>query len=351
MAIFFVVGLEIKREVLVGKSASLRQASLSPRSWRDAGAGGHLRPDGSRRSRRRRQGVPMATDIAFCPGRPGAARPARPLALKVFLTALAVIDDIGAVLVIALFYTSQSPGPASRLRDLVPGGARSRQPAGGAHPAGLRGAGPGPVAGSPAVGRPRHRGREPPGHDHPGARPHRRRRLPGPRPGVPGRLCERRRAPGAAGDGGQGARASFIAEGQQTAVLALEEACEHVQTPLHRLEHALHPWVAFCIMPLFALANAGVTLGGDIRAVALRRSGGPGVFAGLILERSRWGSPRPPGWRRAPGWPPCPRVTHLAPRIRRDLAGLDRLHHVPVHRHAGLRRRGTGSPPSASWRR
>src|SRR5918997_1214704 len=49
---------------------------------------------------------------------------------------------------------------------------------------------------------------------------------------------------------------------QQIAVDALEDACEKVKPPLHRLEHALHPWVTFVIMPLFALANAGVSLFG-----------------------------------------------------------------------------------------
>ena len=76
----------------------------------------------------------------------------------------------------------------------------------------------------------------------------------------------------------------FINEGQQTAVLALEEACEHVQTPLHRLEHALHPWVAFAIMPLFALANAGVSLSAEVLARAVN----PvtlGVFAGLVVGK------------------------------------------------------------------
>src|SRR5207249_602518 len=54
---------------------------------------------------------------------------------------------------------------------------------------------------------------------------------------------------------------------QQTAVEALEDACEKVQPPLHRLEYALHPWVTFLIMPLFALANAGVSFCGDLGKV------------------------------------------------------------------------------------
>src|SRR5207302_9624400 len=49
-------------------------------------------------------------------------------------------------------------------------------------------------------------------------------------------------------------------EDQQAAVHALEEACEKVQPPLHRMEYALHHWVTFVIMPVFALANAGVAI-------------------------------------------------------------------------------------------
>ena len=49
-------------------------------------------------------------------------------------------------------------------------------------------------------------------------------------------------------------------EEQQAAVHALEVACERVQTPLIRLVHTMHPLVSFLIMPIFALANAGVTL-------------------------------------------------------------------------------------------
>jgi Na+:H+ antiporter, NhaA family len=71
---------------------------------------------------------------------------------------------------------------------------------------------------------------------------------------------------------------------QQTAVEALEDACEKVQPPLHRLEYALHPWVTFLIMPLFALANAGVSLSGDLGKVVAQ----PitlGVVLGLVFGK------------------------------------------------------------------
>lgn len=110
MAVFFLlVGLEIKRELLMGELANPRRAALAV-----AGAvGGMLVPaalyavfnaggagvDG--------WGIPMATDIAFALGILALLGSRVPIGLKIFLTALAIVDDLGAVLVIALFYTSE----------------------------------------------------------------------------------------------------------------------------------------------------------------------------------------------------------------------------------------------------
>ena len=106
---FFVVGLEIKREVVLGQLSSVKRSILPV-----AGAlGGMIVPaafyvalnaggEGSRG-----WGVPMATDIAFALGILALFGKRVPIGLKVFLTALAIADDLGAVLVIALFYTDQ----------------------------------------------------------------------------------------------------------------------------------------------------------------------------------------------------------------------------------------------------
>ncbi len=106
---FFVVGLEIKREVLLGELSSLRKASLPVL----AAIGGSVTPAliyyGFNRTGAAMSGwgIPMATDIAFAIGILALLGKRVPTGLKVFLTALAIVDDLIAVLVIAVFYTEE----------------------------------------------------------------------------------------------------------------------------------------------------------------------------------------------------------------------------------------------------
>jgi len=277
MAVFFlVVGLEIKREVLVGELSSARNAALPVA----AALGGAVVPaliyiainagtEGSAG-----WGIPMATDIAFALGVLAMLGQRAPVALKVFVTALAIVDDIVAVLVIALFYTSEISWVALGL--------------GAAFLAALV------VANLLGVGR----------------------TLVYAVLGVglwlcfllsgvhatiagvllaltipatsfidPGAFLERSRYVldrfEQAGEKGENVLTN---EERQAALHALNHATYKLEPPLHELEHALHPWVVFAIMPIFALANAGVRLGGGILE-ALTSPVALGIVAGLVVGK------------------------------------------------------------------
>lgn len=273
--LFFVVGLEIKREVLVGELSSFRQAALPIA----AAIGGMAAPAliylsiNAGAPGARGWGIPMATDIAFALGVMALVGSRVPISLKVFLTALAIVDDIGAVLIIALFYTSQIAWvylavSAGILLLLILAnfiGVRSLVIytilgialwlmilESGLHAtlAGVLLAFTIPASRKIQVKEFLNRAHTYL-HDfeHAGEENHR-----------------------------------LLSEQQQEALLSLEDVAEEVEAPLQRLEHALHPWVTYAIIPLFALANAGVPLGGNIAAVLMDRVS-LGVIAGLVLGK------------------------------------------------------------------
>ncbi len=108
MAVFFLlVGLEIEREIYVGELREIKKASLPI----IAAIGGMLIPGiihfvlNAGTETQSGFGIPMATDIAFAIGILSLAGSKVPLSLKIFLTALAIIDDLGAIILIAVFYT------------------------------------------------------------------------------------------------------------------------------------------------------------------------------------------------------------------------------------------------------
>jgi NhaA family Na+:H+ antiporter len=267
---FFVVGLEIKRELLSGELSRRRQAMLPI-----AGAlGGLLAPamiylafnHGGEAARG--WGVSMATDIAFVIGVMALLGSRVPPALKVFLGALAIVDDLGAVLVIAIFYTAELhwAGLAAAAVLLLVLAAANR--AGVRSPAVYAGVGVlvwvaffasgvhATVAGVLVALT------------------------------VPARVRLDRTSFIAAAHGYADAfadaepalRKEFASPGQLLAIHALEKTCGQASTPLQRLEHTLHPWVAFAIVPVFALANAGVRLSGGTGAFQQ-----PLVIAGIVL--------------------------------------------------------------------
>ena len=277
MAIFFfVVGLEIKREILVGELASPRRAALPI----VAAVGGMIVPAllylafTAGTPEAAGWGIPMATDIAFALGILALLGSRAPTSLKVFLTALAIVDDLGAVLVIALFYTAKlSLGNLALGLGLL-------LLLWGANRAGVRKIGiylavglviwvaflksgvHATIAGVLlALTIPARSGR----YDDELV-PRGRALLDEVERSERGEPCE------------------FQGEDRQAVIAALEDEAEISGTPLYRLEHALHPWVAFFIMPVFALANAGVTVGGGIGA-ALTSPAGMGIIAGLVVGK------------------------------------------------------------------
>ncbi len=273
---FFVVGLEIKRELVGGELASPRRAALPV----VAAIGGMVVPalifaafnatsDGSAG-----WGIPMATDIAFSLGVLALLGSRAPLSLKIFLTALAIVDDIGAVIVIALFYT----GDVSWINVAVGGGLLAvlaiANRIGIVHTmffalvgaavwlAFLQSGIHATVAGILIAAT-----------------------IP-PRVQIDtvdflerGRSLLRRFEIG--GASGPDVPPSNL---QRAAVHDLELACQDVESPLQRIEHELHPWVAMGIMPLFALANAGIVLDGDA-AESLAEPVTLGVLVGLLVGK------------------------------------------------------------------
>ena len=272
---FFLVGLEIKREVLIGELASFRQAAL-PMS---AAVGGVIVPALIYWAINRGLpsaagwGVPMATDIAFALGIMALLGSRVPASLKLFLAALAIVDDIIAVLVIALFYTStiswthlataglcliialmaNKLGITSTIIYALIGVALWLAMLHSGVHATLAG-----VLLAFTI-------------------PARTQLNPIAFYSNSHEILDRFKA-------ADDPSTEFFSSGQQVAFHELEEQCNAAQPPLQRIEHGLQPWVALLIMPLFALVNAGV----DIRGFSLGSLAHPitlGIVLGLVIGK------------------------------------------------------------------
>jgi NhaA family Na+:H+ antiporter len=273
---FFLVGLEIKREMLVGELASVRHAALPI-----AGAiGGMLLPAAiyaafnATGAGAPGWGIPMATDIAFAIGVLALLGPRVPLPLKVFLVALAIVDDIGAVLVIAFFYTSAISWNALATGAVLVAALIACNSAGVRHPAAYAVLGLALWAAVLASGV--HAtiagvllAMTVPSSTRIDEDEFLRR----------GRAIldnfERACSP---------ATTVLTNADQQHAIHELEVAGEQAQAPLLRIEQKLHGVVAFGIMPLFALANAGVHFGADLFDT-LSLPVTVGVILGLVIGK------------------------------------------------------------------
>ena len=275
---FFTVGLEIKREILVGELTSAKKALLPVA----AAIGGMLVPAAiyaifnHATPYARGWGIPMATDIAFSLAVLAILGKRIPLGLKIFLSALAIADDLGAVLVIALFYTQTIVWQYLLIALLFLVGLALANMlwvrwtlvyallgigiwfailGSGVHAT---------VAGVivamfiPAQGKfdtdtfirtcQTHLNRF---------------------------ECESRSC---------GYSILLNAE-HLNALHDIEVACHDVETPLQRLEYSLHSWIAFLVLPLFGLANAGFTLEGLDLSKALTNRITLGIVLGLVLGK------------------------------------------------------------------
>jgi Na+:H+ antiporter, NhaA family len=274
---FYFVGLEIKHEVLDGQLRTFREAVLPVA----AAAGGMFLPaavfaivvaaHGDVASARG-WGIPMATDIAFALGVLALLGRRVPPSLKVFLATLAIVDDLGAVLVIAVFYTAEISWAHLGVGVLVllvsyacnRVGVRRTWPyvvlglalwilflGSGVHAT---------IAGvALALTVPARRALD--------EREFTRR----------GRLL--------LDEFDRVGEPDPLTNAQQLEVVQeLQRHASDVQAPLQRMKHALHPLIAHLIVPLFALANAGVDLRGDL-GETLVHPAAHGVFLGLVLGK------------------------------------------------------------------
>ncbi len=257
---FFVVGLEIKRELTEGELRDPRQAALPI----IAAFGGMIVPaaifavlnaggDGSKG-----WGIPMATDIAIVMGVVAILGSRAPSWLKLFLLALAIVDDIGAILVIAIFY---SEGVSFQWLALAIGAVvvaaliRNRVPyiavyllLGAVCWLGLHEA-----------------------HVHP--------TLTGVAFGLLAPVTPRRRS-------GMIDAEQLAANPNVHMAATVSRQAKWTVSIVEWLEHLLHPWSAFVVVPIFALANAGIKIPASELGDALGNSVTWGVILGLVVGKT-----------------------------------------------------------------
>jgi Na+:H+ antiporter, NhaA family len=230
---FFVVGLEIKRELSRGELADPRKAALPV----VAALGGMIVPAAiflslnAGRDGARGWSIPMATDIAFAVGVLSLAGTRVPLSLKVFLLALAIVDDIGAFTVIAVFYTDHlALGWLAGAVVLL------------AVTYGLTWLGVRHIVVYLGIG-------------------------------VVAWLAMHE----------SGVHATIA--GLTMGLLIPASAAGEDSSLIYRIEHILHPWTSYLIVPIFALANAGIAIDGSVARNAMSSPVSLGVALGLMLGK------------------------------------------------------------------
>jgi len=275
---FFTVGLEIKREILVGELATPKKALLPV----IAALGGMIVPALIYAAFNiglptiHGWGIPVATDIAFALGAVAVFGRKLPVSLRIFLAAFAIADDLGAVVIIAIFYTKEIVWSNLIISLFFIFGLAAanffwiRQTliyailglavwffvlGSGVHPT---------IAGVivsffvPARGR----------YDTDNFLQNIKK--------ITEKFeCEEQSC----------GYSILLNQEHMYAVQALELACHDVETPLQRLMHALHPWVAFLILPLFAMGNTGLIFRGIVFSEAVSNPVILGIIFGLVVGK------------------------------------------------------------------
>ena len=275
---FFTVGLEIKRELLVGGLSDPKRAALPVA----AAIGGMVVPAlvyyyfNQGTDTLSGWGIPMATDIAFSLAVLSLLGPKVPFGLRLFLTAFAIVDDLGAILVIALFYTPSINIYALVAAFLVTAVLFAFNKAGvrqsfpyvllgvilwfAVSKAGLHATIAGVVTAMfiPSRGK----------YNTDIFLEMVSKRLEGIR--CHGESC---------------GQSILVNRNHLDAVQDINLACKEVETPLQRLEHSLSSWVGFLILPLFALSNGGVSFVGMEPLTALTNPVTQGIAFGLVFGK------------------------------------------------------------------
>ena len=274
MVLFFlVVGLEIKREIVKGELSSFRQAALPI----FAALGGMILPALLYSALNRSGigahgwGIPMATDIGFALGVLALLGKRIPSSLRVFMLALAIVDDVGAILVIAFFYTPQisvsALAVAAGLLGLLLAAVIRRAPISvfvvvgfffwaAVLSSGVHATIAGVILGLIAPIKPKLRPEDLAGNAEP--------------------LLEEFRSQISAQD----------KSSAEATLTQLDQLFRDTDSIGERLERGIHPWVSFLVLPLFALASAGVTLSTEQLKLAISSPIALGIFVGLIVGKT-----------------------------------------------------------------
>jgi len=274
MVLFFlVVGLEIKREIVKGELSSFRQAALPIM----AALGGMIIPAilyftlNRSGPGARGWGIPMATDIGFAMGVLALLGKRIPSSLRVFMLALAIVDDVGAILVIAFFYTPKislsALAVAGGLLALLVVISVRRAPVSvyavvgfffwaAVLSSGVHATIAGVILGLIAPIKPKFR---------------------------PEELAE------SAEPLLRNFRAQISSQEKSSAeatLSALDQLLRGTDSIAERLERSVHPWVCYLVLPLFALASAGVNLSTEKLKLAIASPIALGILLGLVLGKA-----------------------------------------------------------------